>query len=506
MDDETKIFGLGHEKLARLWKLGSDNDQVACPGTPRMPEAEPEIEGYQIIKKLGEGGMSTVWRALQLSTQRYVALKIMTARTFGSKKALIRFEREVELTARLEHPNLARIYDSGLYQGMHYYTMELLEGEHLDQYLNNNKYSQRQTLELIHKICLAIQHAHQRGVIHRDLKPSNIIITDDGQPHILDFGLARAFMENNKGKTVSTEGEIAGTPAYMSPEQAAGQIEATDIRTDIYSLGVIMFKVLTGQWPYDMSGSQYEILKNIQEQDSIRPSSIVPHFNSDLEAILLKALEKDPYHRYQSVAELAYDIYCWLENLPIVAKSSSAVYLLRKIVTRHRYTSMIAGLLLIILIGQFCFSLQMFAKMNKSKKEYQNVLDSLNQANKRNTMLENQFAFLHFLNAWHDNRISEARFVATYFGWDSREAIAAQFLLDKSLLTEEDFRLAMKNEESWYVEFVMAEFYLKDGNLKKALNNYKLCVLSEEDENSEDQQLFRKRAENMLLELEGKIE
>jgi len=200
------------------------HSEGACSGGPSVPPQSfritkprhyPTIEGYEVTRRLGEGGMGTVWCALQLSTRRDVALKLLGPGVFGSEKARTRFEREVELTARLEHPNIARVYDSGLHQGVYYYAMELIDGVPLDRYVKDQRLSLRQVLELMRTVCQAVQHAHQRGVIHRDLKPSNILVTEDGQPHVLDFGLAKSFLEEEEALAVSIEGEIAGTPAYM---------------------------------------------------------------------------------------------------------------------------------------------------------------------------------------------------------------------------------------------------------------------------------------------------
>jgi len=222
----------------------------------------PQIEGYRITGKLSDaGGQGTVWRAVQLGTHREVALKLLRAGVFSSKQAQARFEREVELTASLEHPNIARVYESGLHHGVHYYAMELIDGLPLDEYVGARTLTQRQVLELTRIVCQAVQYAHQRGVIHRDLKPSNILVTADGQPHVLDFGLAKTFLEGEPDVRVSVEGDIAGTPAYMSPEQAAGRVEHLDTRTDVYSLGVILYQLLTGRFPHDMTGTRLEVLR-----------------------------------------------------------------------------------------------------------------------------------------------------------------------------------------------------------------------------------------------------
>ncbi len=179
----------------------------------------------------------------------------------------------------------------------------------------------------------------EHGVVHRDLKPSNILVTQDGQPHIVDFGLAVALTPEAMAATVSLEGDLTGTPAYMSPEQAAGLRDQLDTRTDVYSLGVVFYRLVTGEFPYDVSTSILETLQNIRRCDPIRPSKRVHSLDRDIEAILLKALEKEMDRRYQSVTELKGDLDRRLAGLPILARCDNSLYLLRKILSRHRYTS-----------------------------------------------------------------------------------------------------------------------------------------------------------------------
>ena len=193
-----------------------DSDKDAVRPRPSEHAFLPKLDGYDIRGKLGEGGMGAVWKAVQLSTKRNVAVKLMSAASFGSERARLRFEREVELTASLDHPHIARVFDSGVRDGIFFYSMELIDGLPLDDYVTAHKLPRREILLLMERVCEAVQHAHQKGVIHRDLKPSNILVDKNGQPHVLDFGLAKI---TQGGDQISVDGEIAGTPPFMIPNK-----------------------------------------------------------------------------------------------------------------------------------------------------------------------------------------------------------------------------------------------------------------------------------------------
>ncbi|MHC4508729.1 MAG: protein kinase domain-containing protein [Planctomycetota bacterium] len=325
---------------------------MGAPASRAGPiEGHPDIEGYRIIEPLGQGGMGMVWRAEQLSTRREVALKLLISQRVDSPKAQARFQREVELTARLDHPNIARIYDSGLHQGMYYYAMELIEGIPLDQYVTSQSLSRTEILALMQKVCQAVLYAHLRAVIHRDLKPSNVLVSPDGRPHILDFGLAKALLDEDEALTISIEGQIAGTPAYMSPEQAAGHHSQLDTRTDVYSLGVILYELLLGQSPHDLGSSMFGLLNQIAEGTIRRPREINKSIDSELEAILLKALALNPEDRYASAGALAKDINNYLDEEPLDAQVPTTLYFLRKKVRKYRVQVSVTAAVLALLFG-----------------------------------------------------------------------------------------------------------------------------------------------------------
>ena len=317
---------------------------------------KPRIEGYEIEDKLGEGGMATVWRGTQLSTKRKVALKLMNA--VGSDSRRLRFDREVRLTAGLEHSNICRIYDSGVHHGVYFYAMELIHGEPLDEYVAMRSLGQHDILVLMRDVALAVAYAHQHGVIHRDLKFTNVLVSPDGQPHLLDFGLARAMAVQpedtpdapTRSAVITLDGEVAGTPAFMSPEQAAGNIKDLDTRSDVYSLGVMLYRLLLGAWPHDMTGAHHVVLARIREEEAIRPRLVKAATDMELEALLLKALHRDPEQRYATGAELAADIDRYLRGEPLTARKYTTLVLLQKRLKKHLVPLLISSVAIAALL------------------------------------------------------------------------------------------------------------------------------------------------------------
>jgi eukaryotic-like serine/threonine-protein kinase len=314
------------------------------------------IGRYRVIRLLGEGGMGTVYEAEQDEPRRVVALKVIRP-GLATPERLRRFRHESQALGRLQHPGIAQIYDAGAadtgFGPQPYFAMELVRGESLDRYVATHPLSTREKLALMAKICEGVHHAHQRGLIHRDLKPGNILIDETGQPKILDFGVAR-LTESEAQLTMQTEvGQIVGTLAYMSPEQVQGDPQEIDTRTDVYSLGVILYELLTGQLPYNVSGRQIpEAVRTIREVDPASLSSISRNYRGDVETIVGKALEKDKARRYESAAALGADIQHYLSDEPILARPPSTSYQLSKFARRHRaLVTGAAAVFLVLVVG-----------------------------------------------------------------------------------------------------------------------------------------------------------
>ncbi len=326
---------------------------VSAPPSPSMPD---RVGNYRIIRECGHGGMGTVYEAVQDSPERRVALKMIRPGMM-TRQLTQRFRYETEFLGRLQHAGVGQIFEAGVVNvgagEQPYFVMEFIDGAPLLEHIRQAEFSTTNRLMLFVMICDAIQHAHQRGVIHRDLKPENILVvpTDTesrgsssghyasmvGQPKVLDFGIARATNADIQ-TTIQTEaGALVGTLQYMSPEQAAGNSQSLDVRSDIYALGVILFEMLCDRPPYDLKGRNIaECIQIIREQDPSRLSSVHSRFRGDLETIVGKCLEKDPERRYASASDLAGDVRRHLQDEPITARPPDTWYQLRKFSRRNR--------------------------------------------------------------------------------------------------------------------------------------------------------------------------
>ena len=383
----TSLFDLGPEGLNRLFALGKEQEdggsrpEAGGTSSGSSPDIATERLGswvgrYRLLRILGEGGMGIVYLAEQEHPiERQVALKVIKP-GMDSRRVIARFEAERQTLARLDHPNIAHVHDAGTTEsGRPYFVMEYVEGLPITEYCDRNKLSIKDRLCLFMQVCQAIHHAHQKGFIHRDIKPSNILVTgQDGHaaPKVIDFGVARALSQSLTQETLFTQlGQLVGTPEYMSPEQVDMADEDIDVRSDVYSLGVLLYVLLTGALPFDTktlreSGIE-QIRKTIRETFPKTPSTrlielgeeartvaesrrtevaaLAKRLHTELEWIPLKAIEKDCNRRYQSAAELAGDVRHYLDGVPLLAGPPSTSYRMKKFLLRHQ-VGVTAGTLL----------------------------------------------------------------------------------------------------------------------------------------------------------------
>src|SRR5918996_304265 len=268
---------------------------------------------YQIEAPLGRGGMATVFRGTDRVLNRTVAVKILADRFAGDDKFVTRFRREAQAAARLNHPNIVSIYDTGDDDGAHYIVMELVEGDTLGDVLRRDgALPAERAAAIAVSVAEALERAHQAGLVHRDVKPGNVMLTPDGSVKVMDFGIARAASED----TLTQTGTVLGTAAYLSPEQAQGL--PVDARSDLYSLGCVLYEMTTGRPPFSGDSPVAIAYKHVKD-DPVAPSRINPDVPSDLEAVILKSMAKNPANRYQSAAELRQDLGRLMQGLPTLA-------------------------------------------------------------------------------------------------------------------------------------------------------------------------------------------
>jgi non-specific serine/threonine protein kinase/serine/threonine-protein kinase len=418
MMQEDSIFGAEPDDLRRLVRFGLESDETdvdedTSPSTASVDELMErpgaQIGRYKLLRVLGEGGMGIVYLAQQdKPVTRQVALKVIKP-GMDSKRVMARFEAEEQALALIEHPHVARVYDADLTgSGRPYFVMEYVKGIPITEHCDKYKLTVEERLRLFLHICEAVQHAHQKGIIHRDIKPSNILVSIEGNkaiPKVIDFGVARAISQQLTEKTFYTEqGQLIGTPEYMSPEQADLNNQDIDTRTDIYSLGVVLYELLAGVPPFDpqtfQSAGIEHMRKVICEEEPKTPSArlsktsveestesarrrntsvrtLQRRLHGDLDWITLRAMEKDRIRRYGSVGELAADIQRHLNHEAVLAGPPSTIYRIEKFVRRNRALVSGAAAVIIVLIAGIIVSTVFAFKADYKRVEAQSISDFL---------------------------------------------------------------------------------------------------------------------------------
>ena len=331
---------------------------MSLPEIELDPHSLPDrIQGFQILRELGRGGMGIVYEAEQDQPRRRVALKVVRPH-WVTPNTLRRFEHEAEVLGWLNHPGIAQVYEAGTWNDggreLPYFAMELVRGVALVRWAEARNLTIRERLELFAKVCDALHHAHQKGVIHRDLKPSNILVDEHGQPKVLDFGVARVVQPDLLTTTMHTRsGELVGTLPYMSPEQVAADPAGLDTRSDVYALGVVAYELLIGRRPFDLQGKViHEAARVIIEEEPSSLGTFDPRLRGDVETIVAKAVAKEPSRRYASAEELASDIRRYLVDEPISARPASRIYQLKKFARRNKVlVGGVSGIIIALLAG-----------------------------------------------------------------------------------------------------------------------------------------------------------
>ncbi|MHC4143306.1 MAG: tetratricopeptide repeat protein [Planctomycetota bacterium] len=379
---------------------------------PANLSTPPDVEGYEILRVLGEGGMGVVYLARQEQPiERQVALKVIKA-GMDSKQVVTRFETERQALASLDHPNIAQVYDAGTTRSGHpYFSMEYISGPSITEHCDRHGLSIEERLGLFIQVCEGVQHAHQKGIIHRDIKPSNVLVyTQDSRalPKIIDFGVAKALTASLTKETFFTEqGQLLGTPEYMSPEQAQMTTADIDTRTDIYSLGVVLYELLVGMIPFDpktlREGGVENIRRMICEEGPKTPSmrlstlsgeastnvarlrctdvrTLTRQVHDDLDWITLKAMEKDRMRRYGAAGELAADILRHMSHEPVIAGPPSTSYRLKKFIRRHRHFATASTVVAVSLVLGFIVSTALYFRAESLRAEAQKASQQAEQA------------------------------------------------------------------------------------------------------------------------------
>jgi len=475
------------------------------PGSARanQPGGAPQIAGYRIQGLVSTGGQGAVYKAVQQATHRTVALKVLHGGTFPSPRALARFEREVDLAASMRHPNIVTIYDSGVAAGCPYYAMEYIHGLPLTAYVRDKRLGVRALLALFHKVCAAIAFAHQRGVIHRDLKPGNVLVDATGEPRIVDFGLAKAAGSRSEetGGPLTETGEFLGTAAYASPEQMKRDPSLVDIRTDVYALGVMLYELLTGHYPYPVSGSISDVARWISEREPERPGTwyrgarpsatdaalsasglAAQRIDNEVETIVLKCLKKEPVRRYQSAAELAADIGRYLAGEAIEAKRDSSLYVLGKLARKNAYATAVVALVMASIVAFGLVSLNFYRGAVAARGDAQRLAAQATEDQRlarigaeAAKLVGRRWLLAVFLLEWHADQHERAMQRRESIDAGTPELAVVDLILDERRAPEELPR-GLTGRAAALADFAAAERFVKLRQPEAAVAAYQRCL------------------------------
>jgi serine/threonine protein kinase/cytochrome c-type biogenesis protein CcmH/NrfG len=333
------------ESGLRLLAIEGDDTPNVTPRhqrtkSERLVKMLGELGDYELLEEVGRGGQGIVFRARQKSLNRTVALKVIGLGQWASEAHLKRFRREAEAAASLDHPGIVPIHEVGERDGSCYFSMQFIEGGQLDEVVKRTPMPIRCAVELIAKVACTVHYAHEHGILHRDIKPGNILLDQQGEPHLTDFGLARLL--DTQSSVTRTIDVLGGTPSYMAPEQAAGETTKLSKATDVYGLGAVLYQLLTGQPPF-AGGTTYETIRLLRDTEPRPPRLLNPKVDRDLSTICLKCLEKDPQRRYSSALAVAEDLGHWLKHEPIQARRSGIFTRSSKWLRRNPTSALLAG-------------------------------------------------------------------------------------------------------------------------------------------------------------------
>lgn len=301
---------------------------------------------YELLEEIARGGAGIVYKARHKTLNRTVALKVLLAGRHASEDELTRFQTEAEAAARLAHPSIIPVFDVGDVEGHRYLSMAYVPGESLAQKITMNPLDPREAAQLVFDIAQAIEYAHQNDVIHRDLKPGNILLATDGKPIITDFGIAKQI---HADQSLTGSGEVLGTPNFMPPEQAAGNLQEVGVQSDVYSMGAILYAAITGRPPFQ-AATTLETLLQVLEQTPVAPRQLNNGIARDLETIAMKCLEKEPSHRYQRAQEVADELERFLNGQPIIARPHGTLKLALAWCRMHLLVASVSGAGALVLV------------------------------------------------------------------------------------------------------------------------------------------------------------